>query len=128
HRPGVRPGVRDRGPAGRARRVRERGRQAGDPGRGRPALAGRARYPLLAGCLPRPASPPPIATQTITLNGQLRPGGDQIRWQPQPETAAWLRDQLFKSLGAVDAGTVLGRLVLDGWAITAENDPAMHVN
>ena len=84
--------------------------------------------PFWRGASPDQPPPPPIATQTITLDGVLRPAGDQIRWQPQPGTETWLRDQLFKSLGAVDVGTVLGRLVLDGWAITAENDPAMHVN
>jgi Family of unknown function (DUF6519)/PASTA domain len=70
----------------------------------------------------------PIGTRTVTLDGTLRPGGASIHWVPRPEAQAWLLERLFPVLADVEVKAVLGRYVLDGWAIVAEEDPRRHVN
>ena len=70
----------------------------------------------------------PIGTQTVTLNGSLDPQGQVIAWFPQAETRTWLVDRLFRVLTDVGAAQVLGRYVLDGWAIVSEGLPRRNVN
>ncbi|MBI4943359.1 MAG: PASTA domain-containing protein [Actinobacteria bacterium] len=70
----------------------------------------------------------PVGTRTLTLDGTLRPRGESIFWVPRPETRVWLLERLFPVLAEVDVKVVLGRYVLDGWAIVAEEDPRRHVN
>jgi hypothetical protein len=71
----------------------------------------------------------PVGTQAVTLNAMLRPEGDRIRWIPeQLQVRTWLLGRLFPALAQLDITRVLGRYVLDGWALVGQDNPRLHVN
>ncbi|MFV2144642.1 DUF6519 domain-containing protein [Isoptericola sp. G70] len=76
-----------------------------------------------------------FATQTITLDGETSADARQIVWQPNDglgDVLARVRDQVLKwqESGQVPDGTLPLRMrfQLDGWAVVAADDPALHVN
>lgn len=70
-----------------------------------------------------------IGTQTVTLGARLDPGQGRIFWGAEESTRAWLRERLFPALKRLaDVQAVLGRYVLDGWALVDARDPGRHVN
>jgi hypothetical protein len=71
----------------------------------------------------------PIGTQTVTLDAGLDPGSSRVHWQPAKDTRTWLLERLFPALAKpLGFERVLGRYVLEGWALVAEGDPRRHVN
>ena len=76
---------------------------------------------------------PVVGFHTIVLaDTGLDPSGDrQVGWFPTSDVSTWLRKQLFPGLReAVDwkERPLLGRLIVEGWAIVGAKDPALHVN
>lgn len=68
-----------------------------------------------------------FATQAITLDAKVWAEGSTLFWNPTDSAASWLEKILFEVLGP-RVQSVLGRFELDGWAVVAESDPALHLN
>ena len=65
----------------------------------------------------------PIGTRPVDLGSNVDAAGprDVLVWQPTAAAGRWLSEVLWSHLPHTDA--VTGRLVIDGWAITATDHP-----
>lgn len=71
----------------------------------------------------------PIATRTIELEALWNADGPLIVWGPSQRTREWLVVRLMEVLKAANLELrVLGRFVIDGWAIVSQKDPQLHLN
>ncbi|MEQ7128699.1 DUF6519 domain-containing protein [Actinopolymorpha sp. B11F2] len=72
----------------------------------------------------------PVGFRPIELDAEWNADNDLIVWTPSGATAQWLVERLFDGLRR-SAGwerPLIGRFVLDGWAIVGERDPDLHLN
>jgi hypothetical protein len=71
----------------------------------------------------------PIGFRTVELDGIGTASGTLIRWLVADHIRAWVQGQLGQALS--DEGwrlPIVGRFVVDGWAVMAENNPQLHLN
>lgn len=74
------------------------------------------------------ANPPVAGFRHIEIESELAALRNSIRWTPTQRAADWLA-QLSNDMPLPDdMDSVIGRLIIDGWAIVAERDSTMHVN
>ena len=71
-----------------------------------------------------------IGFQQIEVAGTALPadGDRRIRWHATDQASGWLSDTLWQALGRLKTREVVGRFVVDGWAIVAAEDESMHLN
>jgi hypothetical protein len=67
----------------------------------------------------------PVGFRGVELEAELSVDRDGIRWRPSKGTRGWL-EGLSDVLAQVEQ--VVGRFVVDGWAIVSEQDPRQHLN
>ena len=70
----------------------------------------------------------PIGFRSVELLAEWNADGPLIVWGPAPETAKWLQilPDLLASNGWKDP--IIGRFIIDGWAIVSEKNPEQHLN
>jgi hypothetical protein len=69
----------------------------------------------------------PIGFLGVELAAVLSSEGDVLRWEPS-NAGPWLQKRLFDVLTPLELPSVVGRIVIDGWAIVSERDPRQHLN
>ncbi|MFJ8579376.1 DUF6519 domain-containing protein [Micromonospora sp. NPDC093277] len=71
----------------------------------------------------------PVGYRTVVLDATVNADGALLVWWPSERTREWLVERMWTALGKARwDDPILGRLIIDGWAIVAEKDPAMHLN
>lgn len=71
----------------------------------------------------------PVGYRTVVVDALINADGALIVWGPSGRSHDWLTDRMWAALTKGQwQEPVLGRLVIEGWAIVAEKDPAMHLN
>jgi uncharacterized protein DUF6519/PASTA domain-containing protein len=71
----------------------------------------------------------PIGTRTVTLDGAAEASGTRVHWVPSAPSSAWFRDRLWAVLDANGwKAPLLGRFLLDGWALPAIEPKGLAVN
>lgn len=102
-----------------------------DPGavKGKPVLRVELELPWPAGRDGDAWSERPVGTRTVTLEGGSDAEERLLRWSPSDRAAVWLQEQLWSVLESLDLGNqVLGRFLLDGWALPSVEPEGLHVN
>jgi hypothetical protein len=71
----------------------------------------------------------PIAYRTVTLDAVTDAEGEAITWRISERTQSWLETRMWRTLLQTEwFEPILGRFVVDGWAIVSAKDPSMHLN
>lgn len=71
----------------------------------------------------------PVGLRTVTLAGNAKGDGRRFIWMPDDRTAAWFQDMLWGVLANANWGeALLGRFIIEGWAIPTADPPDLHVN
>lgn len=71
----------------------------------------------------------PIGFRSVQLAAEINADGPLIVWRPVGRTSEWLRGRLWEMLRRIKwEEPIIGRFILDGWAIVAEDDRRLHVN
>jgi hypothetical protein len=71
----------------------------------------------------------PVGFRPIELDAEPEADHDQIVWKPGGNALPWLRDELGRGLQQAEWDRPLvGRFIIDGWGIMAEQDPKLHLN
>ena len=70
----------------------------------------------------------PVGFRDVELAAVLIPEGDVLRWRPSDDAGPWLQKRLFEVLTPFKLPPIVGRFVIDGWAIVSEKDPRQHLN
>ena len=83
-------------------------------------------WPLPGDGTPGPQQP--IGTHTVTLSSKVSSDGKTMRWDPADVTSAWIQQQLWQMLYNNWAGPLLGRFILDGWALPTLDPRGLQVN
>jgi uncharacterized protein DUF6519 len=79
--------------------------------------------------LPTWPNPPPVGFRPIELDAEYDTDHDQIVWKPGGNARRWLLEELGPGLQQAEWDRPLvGRFVIDGWGIVAEQDPKLHLN
>lgn len=72
---------------------------------------------------------PAIGFLPLELDATWNADDALINWAVKPTTKAWLENELPEGLDNLGwQRPLIGRLVLDGWAIISARDPALHLN
>jgi hypothetical protein len=79
---------------------------------------------------------PFVGFRPIELDATVLSDGELLLWTPTQQTASWLRDDAFEGPGGLGTGLadanwnkpLLARFIIDGWAITGEENQALHLN
>ena len=72
-------------------------------------------------------APGALGVHSVEIAAELETDGDEIRWVPAPEVAEWLEKKLVALLPDLRR-PIVGRFVVDGWAIVSRKDPRQHLN
>ncbi|MDQ4008291.1 MAG: DUF6519 domain-containing protein [Actinomycetota bacterium] len=76
-----------------------------------------------------PWEPGPIGFRTVELEGTTNADGPLIVWHAAGRTGEWLRGRLPEVLAELAGrSAVVGRFVIDGWAVVSEDDTSHHLN
>ena len=71
----------------------------------------------------------PVATRTVELAGFADVDDRLLSWRPGEDSASWVENQLPIVLDENKwTADLMGRFVIDGWAIVGAKDPDLHVN
>ena len=71
----------------------------------------------------------PIGYRSVTLAAELAADGERLVWTPRGRTEGWLRDGLWSKLADVRWDEpILGRFIVEGWALISRKDRDFHVN
>ncbi len=67
----------------------------------------------------------PVGTRTVTLDAVVDAESRGIRWMPGDGVGDWLRERLWDTLKehGLDRARLLGRFLIDGWAIPVAGGP-----
>ncbi|MFM9595528.1 DUF6519 domain-containing protein [Streptomyces scabiei] len=72
---------------------------------------------------------PAIGFLPLELDAEWNADNALINWAATPATKVWLESKLFTGLQKIGwQRPLIGRFVLDGWAIISAQDPALHLN
>ncbi|MDP5181578.1 DUF6519 domain-containing protein [Blastococcus sp. BMG 814] len=70
-----------------------------------------------------------VGYQTVELGADLAADGALLRWSPWQETGGWLQQELPEQLAGRDwQRPIVGRFVIDGWAVISAEERARHLN
>jgi hypothetical protein len=71
----------------------------------------------------------PVGFRTVTLAAELKGDGRRFVWAPGDRTSAWFRDMLWGVLANAQwSDPLLGRFIVEGWAIPTADPPELAVN
>ena len=70
-----------------------------------------------------------LGVHAVEIAAELETDGEAIQWVPAPEVARWLEEEgRLEALLPDLRRPMIGRFVVDGWAIVSREDPRQHVN
>ncbi|MEZ5184139.1 MAG: DUF6519 domain-containing protein [Candidatus Nanopelagicales bacterium] len=74
-------------------------------------------------------APVPIGYHNVTLAADLAAERERLLWTPRGRTEGWLRDGLWSALADAHWDEpLLGRFIVEGWALISAKDRDLHVN
>jgi hypothetical protein len=70
-----------------------------------------------------------VGFRTVELVGEINADGPLIIWSPSQRTRVWMLQQLMDRLRQAEwPAPVVGRFLVDGWAIVSQEDRRQHLN
>ena len=71
----------------------------------------------------------PVGYHTVVVDAQINADDPLMLWSPSARSRGWLAEQMWGVLEKAKwQDPILGRFVIEGWAIVARKDPTMHLN